>query len=262
MESLSFHLEPLRAFMFQIGALFPRLLFAVLVVAVGWLLAKAVRFAVVRGLHAVNFQLLTERSGLDNFLRQGGMVADATAVFGVLAYWMVILASLVIAFNGLGLAYVTDLLGRVMWFVPNLIVALLVLALGAYFAKFVGDAVTSYGRNTGMQDALLLGKVAQYAILLFVILIALDQVKIGGDIVRQSFLIILAGVVFALALAFGLAGKDWAARQIEQWWPRERQSTPRSPLREPPPSRDAPTPPRPHVAAWPHRGNDHDRPHP
>jgi hypothetical protein len=54
----------------------------------------------------------------------------------------------------------------------------------------------------------------------FVILIALDQIKVGGDIVRESFLVVLAGVVFALALAFGLAGKDWAAAQIERWWPR------------------------------------------
>ena len=262
MESFTFHLEPLRAFLFQVGALLPRLLFAALVVLVGWLLAKAVRFTVIRGLRAINFHVLTERSGIDNFLRQGGMVSDSTVVFGALAYWLVILISLVIAFNGLGLSYVTDLLGRVMWFVPNVFVALMVLVFGAYFAKFVGDAVITYGRNAGVQDALLLGKVAQYAILLFVVLIALDQIKVGGDIVRQSFLIILAGIVFALALAFGLAGKDWAARQIEQWWPRERQPSPRSNLREPPPTREVPAPPRPHVSAWPHRGNDHDRPHP
>lgn len=266
MENLSMQLEPLRAFLFQIGALVPRLLFAVLVVAVGWLLAKAVRFAVIRGLHAINFQVLTERSGLDNFLRQGGMVSDATVVLGVLAYWMVILASLVVAFNGLGLSYVTDLLGRVMWFVPNVIVALLILAFGAYFAKFVGDAVINYGRSNGMQDALLLGRVAQYAIVLFVVLIALDQVKIGGDIVRQSFLIILGGIVFALALAFGLAGKDWAARRIEEWWPRERPVPPRSPLRDPPAQREFPTTATntrpPHGSAWPQRSSDLDRPHP
>ena len=133
-------------------------------------------------------------------------------IFGVLAYWLVILASLLIAFNGLGLTYMTDLLGRVMWFVPNVFVALLILAFGAYFAQFVGDAVTTYGRNAHMQDALLLGKLAQYAILLFVVLIALDQVKVGGDIVRQSFLIILGGVVFALALAFGLGGQGLGGR--------------------------------------------------
>ena len=147
MENFSIHLEPVRAFLFQIGAFIPRLLLAVVVVIAGWLVAKVVRFAVIRALRAINFHVLTERAGIDKFLRQGGMAADATAVFGMLAYWLVILAALLIAFNGLGLTYITDLLGRVVWFVPNVFVALLILAFGAYFARFVGDAVTTYGRN-------------------------------------------------------------------------------------------------------------------
>ena len=222
MESFGFHLEPLRAILFQIGAFLPRLLVAMVVVVVGWLFAKLARFTVEKALRAVNFPVLTERAGLDGFLRQGGMTGDTTSLFGVLAYWLVILATLLIAFNGLGLTYITDLLTRVVWFVPNVFVALLILAFGAYFARFVGDTVTTYGRNIKLQDAVFLGKLAQYAILIFVVLIALDQIKVGGDIVRESFLVILAGVVFALALAFGLGGRDWAAERIEQWWPRER----------------------------------------
>lgn len=221
MESFGIHLEPLRAILFQIGAFLPRLLIAVVVVLAGWLLAKLARFTVVKALRAINFNVLTERAGLDGFLRQGGMRSDTTSLFGVLVYWLVILASLLIAFNGLGLTYISDLIGKVMWFVPNVFVALLVLAFGSYFARFVGDTVTAYGRNVKLQDAVFLGKLAQYAILVFVVLIALDQIKVGGDIVRESFLVILGGVVFALALAFGLGGKDWAAERIEQWWPRE-----------------------------------------
>lgn len=224
MESFGIHLEPLRAILFQIGAFLPRLLIALVVVLGGWLLAKLARFTVIKGLRAINFNVLTERAGLDNFLRQGGMPGDTTSLFGVLVYWLVILAALLIAFNGLGLTYITDLLGRVVWFVPNIFVALLVLAFGSYFARFVGDTVTAYGRNIKLQDAVFLGKLAQYAIMVFVVLIALDQIKVGGDIVRESFLVILAGVVFALALAFGLGGKDWAAERIEQWWPRERKN--------------------------------------
>lgn len=222
METLSSRLEPARAFVYQIVAFLPSLLVAVIVVLAGWLLAKVVRFTVVKGLRAINFPVLTERSGLDGFLRRGGMSADTTAVFGFLAYWLVILAALLIAFNGMGLTYITDLLGRVVWFIPNLFVALLVLAFGSYFARFIGDTVVAYCRSAGMQDSNFLGKLAQYAVMVFVILIALDQVRIGGDIVRQSFLIILAGVVFALALAFGLGGKEWAQERIEHWWPRER----------------------------------------
>ncbi len=221
MNDFSMQLMPLRAFLYQIAAFLPRLVFAAIVLVGGWLIAKVVRFAVTKALRAINFPVLTERAGLDGFLRQGGVKADTTALVGMLAYWVVILAALIIAFNSLGLTYITDLLGRIIWFVPNVFVALLVLAFGAYFARFVGDAVRTYGRNVGMPDALFFSKIAQYAILVFVILIALDHVRIGGDIVRESFLVILAGFVFALALAFGLAGKDWASRHIQHWMPPE-----------------------------------------
>jgi hypothetical protein len=214
--------EPIRVFLRQVGDFLPRLALAGLVLIGGWLLAKAVRFAVVKGLRAINLNVITERSGLDGFLRQGGLEADTADVFGVLFYWLVILAALVIAFNGLGLTYITDLLVKVLLFVPKVMVALLILAFGAYFARFIGNAVCAYCKKLQLQDAELLGRLTQYAILTFVVLIALDQVNVGGDIVRQTFLIVLAGVVLALALAFGLGGKDWAAELLERWWPRNR----------------------------------------
>ncbi|MET3441510.1 hypothetical protein ABIC94_002268 [Variovorax paradoxus] len=220
MDRFGIHLEPLNAMLYQVGAFVPRLAIALVVVLAGWLVAKTVRFAVTKALRAINFNVLTERAGLDNFLRQGGWGGDTSSLFGVLAYWLVILAALLVAFNGLGLSYIADLLGRMVWFVPNLFIALLVLAFGSYFARFVGEAVSSYFRGAQLRDAVLLGQIARYAVMAFVILIALDQIKVGGDIVRESFLVVLAGVVFALALAFGLAGKDWAAEQIERWWPR------------------------------------------
>ena len=76
-------------------------------------MAKAVRFAVEKGLRAVNFNVLTERAGTDHFLQQGGLQGDTTTIFGLFAYWVVVLATLIIAFNGLGLTYITDLLQRV-----------------------------------------------------------------------------------------------------------------------------------------------------
>ena len=226
MDGVSILIEPARGILHEIGAFLPRLLVAVLVVIGGWLVAKFARFAVTRALRAVNFHVLTERAGLDGFLRQGGVTGDTTTIFGWLVYWLVILAALLIAFNGLGLTYITDLLGRVVWFVPKVFVALLVIAFGSYFARFVGDTVTTYCRNIKLQDAAFFGKLAQYAIMVFVILIALDQIAVGGDIVRQSFLVILGGVVFALALAFGLGGKDWAAERIEEWWPNKKKIKP------------------------------------
>lgn len=222
MNQIDVLLEPLRVFLLQVGDFLPRLLLALVVLIVGWFLAKAARFAIVRGLRAVNFHVVTQRAGLDGFLRDGGIESDSTEILGVLAYWVVILGALLVAFNSLGLAYVTDVLMRVLLFVPHVMVAILILAFGAYFARFIGNAIAAYCRNVHIQDADLLGRLAQYAIVTFVVLIALDQVNIGGDIVRQSFLIILAGVVFALAIAFGLGGKDWAGELLERWWPRRK----------------------------------------
>jgi hypothetical protein len=223
MENVNMLLEPLRAFLAEMGVFLPRLALAVLVVVAGWALAKLARFAVVKAMRAVNFNVLTERAGMDRFLAQGGIEVDTVEIFGLIFYWTVILLALIVAFNSLGLIYITDLLTRVALFVPRLIVAMLILVFGAYFGRFMGNTVTAWCRGAGMQDAELLGGFAHYAIVVFVVLIVLDQMQVGGDIVRQSFLIVLAGVVFALALAFGLGGQRWAADLLERWFPRDRQ---------------------------------------
>lgn len=224
MENVDIMLEPVRVLLLQIAGFLPHLALALGVLLAGWLLAKVARFAIVKGLRAINFNILTERAGLEDFMKQGGIKTDITGIFGLLTYWLVILIALIIAFHGLGLTSVTELLREVAFFVPKVVVALLILAFGAYFARFVGKAVVTYCKNIAIQDAEVLGKLAQYAIMTFVVLIALDQVKVGGDIVRESFLIILAGVVFALALAFGLGGREAAAELIDHWWPRGRKN--------------------------------------
>ena len=222
MDRVDMLLEPVRVFLVQVGQFLPKLALAIVVLIAGWMLAKVARFAVVKALRAINFNVLTERAGMDGFLRQGGVESDTTEIFGVLIYWLVILAALIIAFNSLGLTYITDLLRQVVLFVPKVIVALLILAFGAYFARFIGGTVMTYCRNVGIQDAELLGTLAQYAIMTFVVLICLEQVNVGGEIVRVSFLIILGGVVFALALAFGLGGQAKVAQLLERWWPSDR----------------------------------------
>jgi hypothetical protein len=221
MEQVNLALEPARAFLVQLGAFLPKLLLAIIILIAGWLLAKFVRAVVVRGLKAVNFQVLTEKAGIDGFLLQGGIRSGTTGVLGTLAYWVVILLTLMVAFNGLGLTYITELVSRIVLFIPKVIVAVLILAIGIYFARFVAQAISAYGKNVGMEDAELLARVSQYAIMVFVVLIALDQVHVVTDIIRQAFLILLGGVVLTLALAFGIGGQKTAGDLLARWWPRQ-----------------------------------------
>jgi hypothetical protein len=172
---------------------------------------------VVKALRAINFHVLTEKAGVDGALRQGGMSHDTTAIVGVLMYWALVLITLVIAFNMLGLTHVTDLLQRILLFLPKVAVGLLVLVIGAYFARFVATSVDAYCRNVGIADGAVLGQLSFYAIMAFVVLIALEQLELAGDLVRWSFLIVLTGVVLALALAFGLGGQKAAAELLERW---------------------------------------------
>jgi hypothetical protein len=97
-----------------------------------------------------------------------------------------------------------------------------VVVFGSYCARFVGNAVQTYCMDAQIPDADMLGKIARYVIVIFIVMIALGQIDVGGDIVQRTFLIILAGLVLALALAFGLGGKEWAAAMLERWWPQRR----------------------------------------
>jgi hypothetical protein len=222
MQSIDMLVDATREFFHQTAAFLPKLLLALLVVVVGWLLAKAVRFAVERALRAINFNVLTERAGTDSFLKQAGMRGDTTTLFGLVAFWLVIVAALIIAFNGMGLTYLPDLLGRAVLFTPKLLIAMLIVVFGSYCARFVGNAVQNYCVDAQIPDADVLGRLVRYAIMLFVVMIALSQVEVGGDIVQRTFLIILAGLMLAIALAFGLGGKEWAASMLQRWWPQHR----------------------------------------
>lgn len=220
MNQVSIALDPVRAFLIQLGGFLPQLIIAVIILLGGWLLAKAIKLAVVKGLKSVNFNVVTERAGIDGFLQQGGAKTDTIDILGTLVYWLVILAALMIAFNSLGLALVTELIGRIALFVPKVMVAVLVLVFGAYFSRFIDTAITTYGMNVGLADAQVLGRLARYAIMAFVVLIALEQIQLATVLVRLSFLILLAGVVLALALAFGIGSQHRAAELLDRWWPR------------------------------------------
>ncbi len=221
MENIDVMLVPLRGLLFEIGNFLPRLGVALAVIVVGWLLAKGLRLGVVKALRALNFHVLTERAGIDGFLKQGGTEKDTVEWFGIIGYVLVLIASLIIAFNTLGLTQVTDLLGRVLLFVPRLLVALLIVVFGSYFSRFVANAVQRYLGAAGVSDAEILSRIVRYAVMAFVLLLAFDHLDIGGGLIQHTFLILLGGVVLAMALAFGFGARTRAADLIERWFPRD-----------------------------------------
>jgi len=208
--------EPVTYFLYQLGQFLPKLGMAVLILLVGWLLAKMLRGVVMRALKYANFDQLTHKAGIDKFLKHGGIKKNTSQILGLLVYWLVMLATLLVASEVVQLDAVSALFNSITLFIPKVIVAVLILAIGFYFARVISEIIIAYGKNVGMKDAQIIGRVAEGAIMAFVIIIALGQMDIGNAILVPAFLILFGGFVFALALAFGLGGQKWAASQFEK----------------------------------------------
>ena len=217
-------LSPARVFWLNFVDFLPKLIIAVVVLVAGWLLAKVISFAIVKVLKVVPFiSLMTEKSGMDGFLKQGGIKKSTIDILGLLIYWLIILVTLLVAFNTLGLTEVSRLFEKITSFIPLVIAAVILLAIGLFFARFVEDALVAYGKNVGMDDITMIARLARYAIMAFVFIVALGQVKVGGQLIEHTFLILFGGVVFALALAFGLgSGQKWVGTQIDNMAKKEK----------------------------------------
>jgi hypothetical protein len=225
MQQIDTVLDTARGFLGKIVAFLPTLMGAIIILVIGWLVARFAAFVVVRGLKLVRFDALTESAGIDGFLKQGGIKKDTVDILGILVYWFVILITLLTTFNVLGLSVVADLFNRIALFVPNVIVAVLILAIGLYFARLVSETVVTYARNVGLQDADLMGRLTRYAIMVFVVIIALGQIRIGEALLQTAFLILFGAICLALALAFGLGGQKWRPARSRASCPRARRSS-------------------------------------
>lgn len=203
-------------FMVQLGQFLPKLLGAIVILVIGWLISRVLLFVVIKGLKFLRFNVVTEKAGMDDFLKKGGAKKSAIDVLGLLVYWLAILVTLLTAFNSLGLTVVSELFARIVQFAPNVIVAVLLLTIGLYFARFVGDAIVTYSVNVGSQDAMLIGRMARYAITVFVVIIALGQIGIGNEILYPLLQILFAGMALAVGIAFGLAGQKYAGEMLDR----------------------------------------------
>ena len=126
------------------------------------------------------------------------------------------LTVLILFFNKLGLPEVSGLLSDVIAFIPKLIVGCILLIVGMYGANFLRDLAVSTLKAGGFSSPNLVGNIAYGGVMFLVVSMVLNQLGIGGDIVNTLVTSVLGGLSIAAAIAFGLGGKDWAAKQINK----------------------------------------------
>jgi hypothetical protein len=210
-------LSSLHTFWGQIALFLPKLLAALVLLLLGFLLARLLRAGVRRGLEAMGFGRMAEKSGLEAMVRQGGVDLSLAGIIAGTVYWLVLLVVAVSAANSLGLESVAGLANKVILYLPNVVVAILVLVFGTLFARVVNRLVFAWLNGAKFPGALGVSTGMEYAVQIFALFLALEQLDIGTTLLTVAFAIVFGGLVFALALAFGLGGRDWAADRIRDW---------------------------------------------
>ena len=205
------------AFATKITAFLPALLGAIIIFVAGIIAAKLLQVAVVKLLRLVRLDSAGEKTKVDEFLRKGNITKTPSEIIGLLVYWFVMILVVIAALDALGLPIVSDLLNRIFLYLPNVVAAVIVLTLGILVGNLLSAVVRTAASNAGVAAADGLGKASLYAVIAFTVAVALIQLGIGKDIVSDVFVMAFGAFTLALALAFGLGGKEMAADYLKRW---------------------------------------------
>jgi Conserved TM helix len=205
------------AFVTKIAVFLPNLLFAIAIILVGWVLCNIIKRIVVRLLRLCHFDTLAERAGIRQALERGGIKQNASDIVGLLVFWFLFLIAIVTTLETLNLSGATDTLHTIYLYIPKIVAALVVLILGLYFANFLETVTRTSCANAGLQQAASIGRAAYIGTVIFVVAGIFEILDIASEIVIWAFILVFGALCLALALAFGLGGRDVAARFLEKW---------------------------------------------
>jgi hypothetical protein len=194
----------------------PRIIGFAVVLIIGWFLASLIAKGVAALLRAIKFNDLAERSGFAGFVQNTGVRRDSAGVVADLAKWFVRLIVLVVAFDTLGLPAVSGVLQQLLLWLPNLIVALVVLVIGGLAAGALSRLVRGATAQAGFANPDTMGTVAKVAVWGFAIVVAVNQLGIATNLINTLLIGVVGAIALATGLAFGLGGRDHAAALLDR----------------------------------------------
>jgi hypothetical protein len=198
-------------------AAIPLVIGALIIIVIGWIIAGVLARVVTELLRRVGADRLFAEHGTRVYGDRTRQI-QPSVVAGELVKWLVRFVFLVAAANVLGLTQVSELLNDVLLWIPNLIVAAIVLLVAPLIARFVRSAIEVGAGEMGFTNAPLLGRIAEIAIVAFAVIIAINQIGIAANLVNILFIGIVAALALAFGLAFGLGGRDVAGQLAQSWY--------------------------------------------
>lgn len=204
-------LDSLSQFGVEVIGFIPNLIGALLLLLIGKLVARGVHVALVRVLNLLKIETVSKKIGLTEAMKAVGLKIKTAEIFGVLAYWIIYLVFILAAVEALGVKTISDIVEKLVAYLPNVIAALLIMIIGIAVANFLEKLVKQfrYGK--------VLGKITYFIIIVLVSVSALEQIGIEVGFFTDNVQVLMAGVALAFGLAFGLGSKERAGDFVDHF---------------------------------------------
>src|SRR5829696_675786 len=197
----------------------PQVIGAIIILIIGYIVATVLQAVVSRVLQGIGFDSWMERGGIKQFFDRAETRETPVTILGKLVFWFVFIIAITIATDALGIPQVSAVLGQLVAYIPSIIAAILILILAALLANFLSSIVR------GATGSGILASVVQYAILVYAVFAAITELGIAVELTAPTFLIVLGAVALAVALAFGIGGREVARDIIEKAYERRQEVT-------------------------------------
>ncbi len=202
---------------YAVASFVPNILVALVLFLVGWVVGLILQKIIEQVIQVLRVDEALKVAGVNDVFKHTGYHLHIGALLGTLVKWFIIIVFLVAALDVLGLYQVNSFLqGVVLLYLPNVIVAVLFLVLAAIVADVVKKIVVGSAKAAGVTSANLAGTVAKWSIWIFAIIAALTQLGVASALIQTLFTGLVISIALAFGLAFGLGGRDAAARTIER----------------------------------------------
>lgn len=209
-------IEPFDRFLERLLEFLPDILTSILILIAGLILGFILKSIFLRFFHAIKLDKFSERSGVVEMMQKGGVKEPVSVILSKLIGWATIISFLIISLRLLNVPAVDRVLERFLLYLPNVFVAAVIFFLGYLLGNFLGRAALIASVNAGIKFSGPIGRFVKLTIFLLAVTMALEQLGIGRETMVIAFAIIFGGIVLALALAFGLGGKDIARDYLEK----------------------------------------------
>ena len=209
-------IEPFERFFEKVLQFLPDFLSAILIFTLGIVLGFILRAISLRLFRTIKLDKFSERSGVVEIIQKGGIREPVSLILSRIIGWLTIISFSILSLYSLEVPAIGQILERFLLYLPNVFVAAVILFFGYFLSNFLGRAALIASVNAGFKASGLMGKFVKLTIFLLAATMALEQLGIGKETIIIAFAIIFGGIVLALAIAFGLGGRNLAKKYLEK----------------------------------------------